>query len=109
MMLAAVQMERRYQAEASASHPRRTRAAMFEARQEAIRLPFSVWVLTIAHEISLYCPIGKGKTSAQMKRRVVITGIGAVSPNGIGREAFWEASRNGVSGVRRITRFDPCS
>jgi 3-oxoacyl-[acyl-carrier-protein] synthase II len=30
-----------------------------------------------------------------------------VSPNGIGRERFWEATRNGVSGVRRITRFDP--
>src|SRR5579871_5758479 len=40
-------------------------------------------------------------------RRIVITGIGAVSPNGIGRERFWEATRNGVSGVRRITRFDP--
>jgi 3-oxoacyl-[acyl-carrier-protein] synthase II len=39
-------------------------------------------------------------------RRVVVTGIGAVSPNGIGRERFWEATRNGVSGVRRITRFD---
>ncbi len=37
----------------------------------------------------------------------MITGIGAVSPNGIGREAYWEATRNGVSGVRRITRFDP--
>jgi len=41
-----------------------------------------------------------------MNRRVVVTGIGAVSPNGIGREAFWEATRNGRSGVRRITRFD---
>jgi 3-oxoacyl-[acyl-carrier-protein] synthase II len=40
-------------------------------------------------------------------RRVVITGIGAVSPNGIGRERFWQATRNGLSGVRRITRFDP--
>jgi len=40
-------------------------------------------------------------------RRVVITGIGAVSPNGIGRECFWQATRNGRSGVRRITRFDP--
>jgi len=40
-------------------------------------------------------------------RRVVITGMGAISPNGIGREQFWEATRNGVSGVRRITRFDP--
>ena len=39
--------------------------------------------------------------------RVVITGIGAVSPNGIGREKFWDATRKGVSGVRRITRFDP--
>jgi len=41
-----------------------------------------------------------------MKRRVVVTGIGAVSPNGVGREAFWNATRNGVSGVRNITRFD---
>jgi 3-oxoacyl-[acyl-carrier-protein] synthase II len=42
-----------------------------------------------------------------MKRRVVITGIGAVSPNGIGREAFWRATKLGKSGVRRIARFDP--
>lgn len=40
------------------------------------------------------------------KRRVVITGIGAVSPNGVGREAFWEATRAGKSGVKRISRFD---
>src|SRR5215472_695111 len=40
-------------------------------------------------------------------RQVVITGIGAVSPNGIGRESFWRATRAGRSGVRRITRFDP--
>ena len=42
-----------------------------------------------------------------MKKRAVVTGIGAVSPNGIGREAFWDATRNGVSGVKPITRFDP--
>jgi 3-oxoacyl-[acyl-carrier-protein] synthase II len=40
-------------------------------------------------------------------RRVAITGIGAVSPNGIGRECYWAATRSGRSGVRRITRFDP--
>jgi 3-oxoacyl-[acyl-carrier-protein] synthase II len=39
--------------------------------------------------------------------RVAITGIGAMSPNGVGRERFWAATRNGQSGVRRITRFDP--
>jgi 3-oxoacyl-(acyl-carrier-protein) synthase len=37
----------------------------------------------------------------------VVTGIGAVSPNGIGRETFWEATKAGKSGVRRIARFDP--
>lgn len=42
-----------------------------------------------------------------MNKRIVITGIGAISPNGLGREAFWKATRNGVSGVRRISRFDP--
>ncbi len=41
------------------------------------------------------------------RRRVVMTGIGAVSPNGIGREAFWAASREGKSGIRRIQSFDP--
>ena len=41
-----------------------------------------------------------------MKRRVVVTGIGAVSPNGIGREAFWAATKAGISGVKSIAHFD---
>src|SRR5436309_11413126 len=39
-------------------------------------------------------------------RRVVITGMGCVTPIGIGRDAFWRALRNGESGVRRIESFD---
>ena len=39
-------------------------------------------------------------------RRVVITGMGCVTPIGIGRVAFWRALINGESGVRRITSFD---
>ena len=39
--------------------------------------------------------------------RVVVTGMGAVSPNGVGREAFAHAILAGKSGVRRITHFDP--
>ena len=42
-----------------------------------------------------------------MLNRVVITGIGAVSPNGIGRKRFWENTCNGLSGVDRISSFDP--
>lgn len=38
--------------------------------------------------------------------RVVITGIGAISPNGIGKEAFWKALTEGKSGISRITGFD---
>jgi len=39
--------------------------------------------------------------------RVVITGLGVVSPNGIGKEAFCRAILAGKSGVKRISRFDP--
>lgn len=38
-------------------------------------------------------------------RRVVITGLGVVAPNGIGTEAFWHATRQGISGIRPISRF----
>ncbi|HVO32766.1 MAG TPA: beta-ketoacyl-ACP synthase II [Elusimicrobiota bacterium] len=41
-----------------------------------------------------------------MKRRVVITGVGIVSPIGIGKEPYWEALRQGRSGAGRITFFD---
>ena len=41
-----------------------------------------------------------------MKRRVVITGLGVIAPNGIGKEAFWNALKEGKSGIAKITRFD---
>ena len=43
------------------------------------------------------------------KRRVVITGMGVVAPNGIGVDAFWDSLIHGRSGVRRITHFDASS
>src|ERR1700733_16178526 len=40
------------------------------------------------------------------KHRVVITGLGAIAPNGIGKEAFWKGLMEGRNAVSRITRFD---
>lgn len=39
-------------------------------------------------------------------KRVAITGVGIVSPLGSGVEKSWKAAREGVCGIRRITRFD---
>lgn len=41
-----------------------------------------------------------------MHSRIVITGVGAVSPNGVGREAYFDALRQGRSGVKAIDAFD---
>jgi len=41
-----------------------------------------------------------------MKRRVVITGVGVVTPIGIGKETFWDSLKNGRSGAGRLTHFD---
>lgn len=41
-----------------------------------------------------------------MNNRVVVTGIGAITPVGIGKDQFWNSLREGKSGVGPITRFD---
>ena len=41
------------------------------------------------------------------KKRVVVTGLGAVSPLGLDVESTWQAALAGQSGIGRITKFDP--
>jgi 3-oxoacyl-[acyl-carrier-protein] synthase II len=47
-----------------------------------------------------------------VKKRVVVTGVGLVTPVGIGKDAFWDSIKNGRSGVKNITLLDasayPC-
>jgi 3-oxoacyl-[acyl-carrier-protein] synthase II len=41
-----------------------------------------------------------------MKRRVVVTGLGVVTPVGIGNECFWQNICDGKSGISRVTHFN---
>ncbi len=41
------------------------------------------------------------------RRRVALTGVGVITPIGIGKDRFWASLMEGRSGVRRITAFDP--
>jgi len=41
------------------------------------------------------------------EQRVVVTGLGAVTPVGIGVEAFWQGLQAGKNGIARVTHFDP--
>ncbi|WP_042678467.1 beta-ketoacyl-ACP synthase II [Anaerosalibacter massiliensis] len=40
-------------------------------------------------------------------KRVVITGLGPITPIGIGKEDYWKSLMEGKSGISRITNFDP--
>ena len=43
---------------------------------------------------------------SEQKKRIVITGMGAVTPVGIGLDAYWNGLISGTSGIGRVTRFD---
>lgn len=47
--------------------------------------------------------------NAPAGRRVVITGLGAVSAIGVGRDAYWESLKEGRSGIKKISSFDTTS
>ncbi len=44
-----------------------------------------------------------------MKRRVAVTGLGVVSPIGMGKDMFWNGLKSGTCGIDRVTHFDASS
>jgi 3-oxoacyl-[acyl-carrier-protein] synthase II len=67
-----------------------------------------------AARLQLVEPTSMEKEESPMscRRRIVVTGLGAIAPNGVGKDAFWDGLIKGRSGINRITRFDasafPC-
>src|SRR3982751_2482250 len=54
-------------------------------------------------------PSGRGPGASDrggVMRRVVVTGLGVVAPNGVGKDAFWKACVDGHSGIGPIRSFD---
>jgi 3-oxoacyl-[acyl-carrier-protein] synthase II len=50
--------------------------------------------------------MSKPRATNNNRRRAVITGLGVVASNGIGKDAFWKALKEGKSGIAKLTRFD---
>ncbi|MFE0178755.1 ketosynthase chain-length factor [Streptomyces sp. NPDC059002] len=59
--------------------------------------------MTTTHAPARPRPAADGARTAH----AVVTGIGVTAPNGLGTAPWWEATTNGVSGIRPISRFDP--
>ncbi len=73
---------------------------------ETIERQIAQIATNVAHEPqSLVEPLEVADNSRQ-NRRVVITGMGVISPVGIGKEAYWESLVNGRSGIDTITMCD---
>src|SRR5690349_17396013 len=63
----------------------------------------------IAKRMVAMFPTQDTLTGGVRESRIVITGVGALSPNGVGRERYFAALAAGHSGVRPITQFDASS
>lgn len=61
-----------------------------------------------AHTATTHLDWGK-RMAPFSNERVVVTGVGIVAPNAVGKVAFWDSLLRGHSGTSRITLFDPSS
>src|SRR6185503_5025037 len=55
---------------------------------------------------AIFAHLSDAGSLMQLPRRVVITGIGMITPYGLGAELAWQKLLAGESGLSKITRFD---
>lgn len=67
---------------------------------------FGFWVSIFSNRLNECSGEDSGRTVVLSKRRVVITGLGIVSPVGLGLQQNWDAITAGRSGIGPITQFD---
>src|SRR6266508_2508645 len=91
-----------------------TPQARFQEDLDADSLDLVEAVLALEEEFGVTIPEEEmegiktvGEAVDLVASRVVVTGIGPVTPVGLGADAFWDALTAGRSGVARIERFDP--
>jgi 3-oxoacyl-[acyl-carrier-protein] synthase II len=77
----------------------------FEA--EDIEARIDELLAEVLEDAPIVAPLGMGLEDDDEDRRIVVTGIGVVSPFGIGVEPFWAGLSAGRSAITRISHFDP--
>lgn len=76
---------------------------------EDIDVQISQLLAEVLIDEPLSAPLALRTDDESEDQRIVITGIGLITPFGIGVEPFWEGISQGHSAVRRISSFDPSS
>jgi 3-oxoacyl-[acyl-carrier-protein] synthase II len=78
-----------------------------EAEADEMEARIDELLAEVLEEAPIVAPRPLGLDEEDEDRRVVVTGIGVVSPFGVGVGPFWEGLTAGRSAIGRITQFDP--
>ncbi len=82
--------------------------ALFQYASEAdLEAQINMLLAEVLEETPIAAPQPSIPCEQNEDDRIVVTGIGVISPFGVGSECFWEGLASGRSAIGRITHFDP--